>query len=176
MDTADLTFDEFWRLYFPDLLEPLDADDRRMIVDLLASGYLDGEIPGRETVQRVVELETGEITECQYRAWISDVEADGEGDRGVLLALAGPRGAGSERADLLGTLGGFEYTDEFAERVRGAGSDDVLSEDEVREVLGASLRNQPLPPIRERPQDVPDLGFPRLLVVREPYRPIPPVE
>lgn len=166
MDTADLTFEEYWRLYFPDLLDPLADDDRRMIVDLFASDYLDGELPGRETVQRVVEAELGEITDAQYRAWASD--DDGTGVESLLAALADPACVDGRRDRDIETLSGFDYSEGYAERIRAAGADGVLDDAEVHAILAASLRNPPLPTIRERPQDVPDLGFARLYVLRAP--------
>ncbi|KAB1655337.1 hypothetical protein F8O01_11970 [Pseudoclavibacter chungangensis] len=163
MTTAALSFDEYWRLYFPDLLSPLAEDDRRMIVELLASAYLDGELPGRETVQRVVEVERGDITEGQYRAWAIDV--DGDGVELVIDRLRDREATESTRGRDLGILAGFDYSDAFAARVRAVGADGVLTADEVRDVLQTSLRNPPFPALRDRPADVPDLGFARVLLV-----------
>ncbi|BBZ56695.1 hypothetical protein [Mycolicibacterium phocaicum] len=45
----------------------LSAEDRRVVFDVIVSGVIEGDIPSRESVLRLIELAAGRITGAHYR-------------------------------------------------------------------------------------------------------------
>lgn len=169
---SHMTFHEYWTTYLPDLIENLPEQDRSLITNVLANGFLDGDSPGRESVQRLIELHLGIISRAQHSSWVLS-HATGDGSQHIVDRLREGFLVGGSREKMIDYLANVDYSETFADRVKQAGAEGLLTAAEVDHVLTTSLRNPPLPPLIERPPEVPALPFDRHRGDREPYRPSP---
>lgn len=160
-DFTQLSFTEYWSRYMPDLVEPLGDRHRRVVLENLFDGFLDGVYAGRETAQRLIEVHTGVITHPQYVSWSMANERD-DGTEHVLAHLVDGECVGGSRGAMLDLLGHVDYTSAFRHRMMWAQRRGLLSEWEVAKVISTSLRTRPLPRFVERPDDVPALPFRRI--------------
>lgn len=156
-----LPFRRYWGTYFPDLIQPLDDEQRHVVLENLFDGFLDGLYAGRATVQRLIEAHSGVITYEQYASWSLSTEDD-DGTEHVLAHAAREEYFGGDRTSMLQLLAHVDYTPEFAARIRRAARRGLLSEWEASHVIATSLRTTPLPRLRPRPAGVPELPFTRV--------------
>lgn len=158
---TSLCFRQYWGTYFPDLIRPLSERHRRIVLENLFDGFIDGIYAGRATVQRLIEVHSGVITHEQYVSWSMSSEHD-DGTEHVLAHLARGEYVGGSRVSVLELLGHVDYTSHFAERMRWAVRRGLLSEWEADRVIATSLRTAPLPRLVDRPEGVPALPFTRV--------------
>lgn len=161
LDFRSMTFTEYWTTYLPDLVDPLDDSHRRVVLENLFDGFLDGLYAGRETAQRLIEVHTGVITHAQYVSWSMGSERD-DGTEHVFAHLVDGECLGGSREAMLDLLGHIDHTASFAHRIAWARRRGLLSEWEARRVIATSLRTSPLTAIVERADGVPALPFSRL--------------
>lgn len=158
----DMSFGDYWRTYFPDLVEAFPAGARSCILDKLHGAFVEQQYAGREVVQRLGEVYEGAITIDQYFSWaISDEDDDGA--EHMIAHIAAGEYVDGSRTETLRVLANIDYSPAFAAQVKCAVEDGVLTHEEMVEVLSCSLRNAPLPKVRERPDGVPSLPFRRVM-------------
>lgn len=161
-----MSFREYWKTYFPDLIAPLTDLQRQGLLENLFDGFIDEVYVGREIVQRLTEEIRGIISTEQYLSWAVSGDDD-DGSAHILAHLIDGEYVGGCRLETLKFLANIDYSESFARRIRWAGERALLSPCEVNRILATSLRNPPLPAIRPCPEGVPELPFTRVYSARQ---------
>lgn len=155
-----VTIGEYADVYLFDLLDPLTPAARHVIVQTLAMGYLGGLFPDREMVQRLIEVQTGQITSGQYDSWVlesvgrlPDAEPGGGIGR-ILRSLENGFEVGGSREKMLELFSAMDDTASLVPAVTDAATRGPLSRAEAEAVLSAALCLPVLPPLVPLPEGV----------------------
>lgn len=154
------TIAEYADAYLADLLDPLTADMRHVIVQSLTMGYLGGPFPDREMVQRLIEVQTGRITPAQYDSWVMEsvgrlpTAEPGGGIGHILGRLENGYEVGGTREKMLELLSAMDDTTSLVPAITDAANRGLLSRAEADAVLSAALSLPVLPPVVPLPDDI----------------------
>lgn len=154
------TIGEYADAFLADLLDPLTADMRNVIVQSLAMCYLGGPFPGREMVQRLIEVQTGQITPGQYDSWVMEsvgrlpTAEPGGGIGHILGRLENEFEVGGSREKMQELLSAMDDTSSLVPAITDAANRGLLNRPEVDAVLSAALSLPALPPLVPLPEDI----------------------
>lgn len=122
--------------------------------------YLGGPFPGREMVQRLIEVQTGQITPGPYDSWVMEsvgrmpAAEPGGGIGHILGWLENGFEVGGSREKMLELLSAMDDTTSLLSAITHAANRGLLSRSEADAVLSAALSLPALPPLVPLPDDV----------------------
>lgn len=136
-----------------DLLDPLTTDARHVVVQTLAMGYMGDPFPDSETVQHLIELQTGQITSDQYDSWVLEsvgplpASEPGGGIGHIPRCLENGFEVGRSRGPMLELLSTMDDTASLVPAIIDAAKGGLPNRAEADTVLSAALRLSALPPL-----------------------------